>query len=435
MPTPVILIIDDDPLLIANLAAELGHQTGYDARVGAGPKALQSVSHGPDAVIAGHRSSGIDGLALLDELHQRDPHAVGLVMTRESDLEATEQARAAAGPLGHLSIPCPMEELLPRLQAGLDRRQLNRQLADLTAALERRDHDLVRSRQAVEKTQAALHTTHTELHAATERLVHAEQLAAVGRVTTGIAYELTRQLALVGYAEALKSRVAHDAELVELADIIIAAQTRLAAMVDEIRDFAATESEHDSVAIRREPADLAAVIDKALAIMAYDRDVRQRTITRQYRARPLIALHHDKFSQVIINLVSNAVQATEPNAVLTIELDIARADQFDQADQIAPASQPARAGDTGGGESRQLAVLTVRDHGCGMSPEVLARLGEPFFTTRGDRGSGLGVGICMRIVEEHGGRLRYESSEGHGTTARITVPLLGHEPNAREVAP
>mgnify|MGYP001602348046 FL=1 len=59
-----------------------------------------------------------------------------------------------------------------------------------------------------------------------------------------------------------------------------------------------------------------------------------------------------------------------------------------------------------------------------MAPDVLARLGEPFFSTRGDRGSGLGVGICRRIVEEHGGTLIFASALGQGTTARVTVPLL-----------
>jgi signal transduction histidine kinase len=94
--------------------------------------------------------------------------------------------------------------------------------------------------------------------------------------------------------------------------------------------------------------------------------------------------------------VSNAVLATGPGDTIEIEL-----------------------GTAGGG-----VVLTVSDRGVGMSPEVLARLGQPFFTTRGDRGSGLGVGICMKIVEEHGGSLTYSSEEGVGTQARVRLPLL-----------
>jgi signal transduction histidine kinase len=83
---------------------------------------------------------------------------------------------------------------------------------------------------------------------------------------------------------------------------------------------------------------------------------------------------------------------------------------------------------------RGLAILTVTDRGTGMPEEVLRRLGEPFFTTRGDRGSGLGVGVCRRIVEEHGGTLSFESKVGVGTIARVTVPLidLDDEPTGGE---
>jgi len=54
----------------------------------------------------------------------------------------------------------------------------------------------------------------------------------------------------------------------------------------------------------------------------------------------------------------------------------------------------------------------------------LQRLGEPFFTTRGHRGSGLGVGICMSIAKAHGGSIRYESSVGKGTKATVVLPLF-----------
>lgn len=417
MPEPLIFVIDDDPLTARNLAAMLAQGAGYETLTLTASDLLGGVEARPDAVITGHKSTGMDGLALIEQLQRDDPEVVGLVMTRAADEEATAQALAVVGPLRHLYKPCSMAELLPRLQIWLERRRLQGELRQTRSTLATRSQALAASNQEVERATAELRTTHTELRAATERLVQAEQIAAVGRVATAIAHELSRQLALVGYAEALKSRVAHDPELVELADVIVTAQKRLAAMIDEIRDFAAADG--DDRGFRREPADVAAVVDEALAIMRYDRDVRQRTIERRYRARPLAALHHHKFSQVVINLVSNAVQATAPGDVIVVELDI-------------EAPGP-RTGGAGGPDSEApVAVLTVSDPGVGMPPEVLARLGEPFFTTRSDRGSGLGVGICMRIVEEHGGALTYESRVQHGTTARVTVPLL---PGDRAPAP
>lgn len=430
MAEPLIYIIDDDPLMASNLAAALAEEAGYDARTSTSHDLLGELEVRPDAVIAGHKSSGLDGLALIDQLQQGDPEVVALVMTREADQEATTQALAAVGPLRHVYKPCSMADLLPRLRTGLERRQLQQALREARAALANRNQALVESSREVERAEAELRTTHTELRAATERLVQAEQMAAVGRVAAAIAHELSRHLALVGYAEAIKSRVASDPELVELADVIVAAQKRLAAMVDEIRDFAAADGEGSGHGFRREPADVAAVVDEALAIMRYDRDMCQRRIERRYRARPLAALHHHKFSQVVINLLSNAVQATQPGDVIGVELDI----EDDEGHDARPGAS--RIGDgigedighvvgsDGRSAGKQVAVLTVSDAGVGMPVDVLARLGEPFFTTRGDRGSGLGVGICMRIVEEHGGTLTYASQVGRGTTARVAIPLL-----------
>lgn len=408
MAEPVIFVIDDDPLVAKSLGAALAQEAGYEVETFTAAERLEeaALAGAPDAVIAALKTSGLDGLALIEQHRQADPDLVGLITTRVTDQEATARALAAVGPIGHVPEPWTPAELLPRLEVGLERRQLRRALRETRGALETRDEALEESARQVARATAELRTTHTELRAATDRLVQSEQLAAVGRVVTGIAYELSRQLTLVGYAEAIKSRVAHDPELVELADIIVNAQKRLTAMVDEIRDFVSAEGE-GAARLDREPADMAAVIDEALAIMRYDRDVRERAIERRYRGRPLAALHRQKFAQVVINLVSNAVLATRPGDTVMVELSMDH--------------QGGYPGEAAGGP---VAVLTVADRGAGMPSEVLARLGEPFFTTRGDRGSGLGVGICMRIVEEHGGRLTFASQVGRGTTARVTIPLL-----------
>ncbi len=410
MADSLVYVVDDDPLVAKNLAAALAEEPGIEVRTFTSMRqldeALADEPPAPDGLIAGLKIGDSDGLEVIEQLERRDPDLVSLLMTGITDESATARALAAVGPLRHVHKPCSMTELLPKLRVGLERRQLVGELGRTRAALASREIALEESARRVEQTTAQLRTTHTELRTATERLVRAEQLAAVGRVLTGIAHELSRQLTLVGYAEAIKSRVADDPQLVEFADIIVNAQKRLSAMVDEIRDFASAEG-LAADGIDREPADVGAVIDEALAIMSYDRDVRQRRITRDYRARPLVALHRHKFAQVVMNLVSNAVLATSPGDTLDITLDVARDGEEHAAAEVA--------------------VLTVRDRGAGMPPEILARLGEPFFTTRGDRGSGLGVGVCMRIVEEHGGRLTFESALGRGTCARVIIPLLAVE--------
>lgn len=393
--TPTVYVLDEDPLVSQELRRRLAEATsGFEvSSFTSAAEFRQAVMQAtPDALICSMRCASD---AVVVELRRDDPDLAFFLLTRAADGDEGAGAVERVGLLSVVRVPFDMTDLLPKLRGGLERRRLAREVRNVRAQLEKRDRALQASKRQVETATAKLANTYSELETATERLVQAEQLAAVGRVVTGIAHELDRQLALVGYAEAIKSRVADDPELGEFADIIVHAQKRLAAMVDEIRDFVSSE---EARPMEREPADLASVIDEALALMAYDKDVRRRTIECDYRARPLAALHRQKFSQVIMNLLSNAVLASEPGDVIRIELD----------------SDP----------EAQIATLTVVDQGVGMPSDVLMRLGEPFFTTRGDRGSGLGVGICMRIVEDHGGNLTFCSALGEGTTARIRIPLL-----------
>jgi signal transduction histidine kinase len=383
-----VLVVDDDPLAARQVAQVVGEDIRHVVDIATSAAAARAFAAAPDArpdaAVIGFRLGGAaDGTALAAELRAADPHLAVILTTAAGDGEGAERARAAAGPLAHLSRPAVAGELLPRLSAALERATLARQVDRLEHELEHRER--------------ALSSTSNELATATERLVVAEQLAAVGRVVGGIAHELEQQLALVGYAEALKSRLAVDPALVELADVIVNAQKRLLAMVDAIRDFSGGVSDRP---LAVEPADLAAVVEEALAIIGYDRDVRRRRIVRRLAAHPLCRLHHDKMTQVVINLVHNAALATEDGGEIEVAVE-----------------EPA------GGA----ALLTVTDRGAGMPPDVLARLGEPFFTTRGDRGSGLGVGICRRIVEEHGGTLTFSSVVGAGTTARVRLPTIGDD--------
>ena len=100
-----------------------------------------------------------------------------------------------------------------------------------------------------------------------------------------------------------------------------------------------------------------------------------------------------------MNLLSNAVLATSAGETISVEVC----------------------------ESGASAEIVVVDQGEGMSAEVLARLGDIFFTTRGHRGSGLGIGICKQIAERHGGTLEIDSTLGEGTRATVRLPLLAAE--------
>jgi signal transduction histidine kinase len=387
----VVYVVDDDPLVTDSLGTALRLETPYEVETfNSATAALAAMpSRPPEVLITDFKMPGLDGLALLRAVRQGYPDAVLMLLTGYADKESAIRAINEVGIFQYVEKPWDLQDLLLKIQAGLERRDLTLRLRAANADLERRNEELRRS-------LAELARAHEELRITHDRLLAAERLAAVGRVTSGIAHDIGNQLALVGYAEAIKHKVGgSDREIAEFCDIIAAAQRRLAAMVGEIKDFTRGQGEG---ALTREPADVSQVVDEALSILRYDPEVASRRVRRDPSSKhPLARVHRGKLAQVIINLVRNAAQASPPDAEITVELDE-------------------------DSQSRRVKVVVV-DRGTGMPAEVLARLGEPFFSTR-ERGTGLGVGICRRIVAEHEGDLVFESRVGEGTRVTVTLPGL-----------
>ena len=121
---------------------------------------------------------------------------------------------------------------------------------------------------------------------------------------------------------------------------------------------------------------------------------------------PRILVDSNQLSQVLMNLLINAAEATADGGRITIS-----ASQVESADSI---------------------EIRVSDTGCGMPPAVLAHVFEPFFTTKRGQGTGLGLSISHAYVRSHGGEMRLDSVVGHGTTVTFTLPLRLEEQSDEE---
>lgn len=144
--------------------------------------------------------------------------------------------------------------------------------------------------------------------------------------------------------------------------------------------------------LRSEPVDLGALADEVVQLLGPNAAGRGVALRRQGGAR--IEADPRRLKEALINLVANAVEATPRGG--QVDIGIAR---------------------------RNGAVeVAVSDSGCGMPPEVLEKVGTPFFTTR-EQGTGLGVALARAAFVQHGGRLQYTSAQGRGTTATGTLPL------------
>jgi len=175
----------------------------------------------------------------------------------------------------------------------------------------------------------------------------------------------------------------------ELASIISSEVDRTNLLVTRFLDFARP------LEPRREPTDIAAVIDQAAARAGVD-------IVRDYGpGLPALPLDPALMEQVFINLLTNARQASSPDAPdspITVRVR-----------EVSPASGQAQA------------EISVIDRGCGIPADKREAIFNPFFTTKQD-GVGLGLAIVAKIIDGHGGKMAVDSEPGRGTTFRITLP-------------
>jgi signal transduction histidine kinase len=369
---PAVYVVDDDALVTESLSRALALETDWSVLAfNDGATALSAMATTPpDAVLSDFKMPGMDGMVFLGHVRARFPDVVLLLLTGYADKESAIRAINEVGIWQYVEKPWDLGDLILKIRQGLERRALVDELRHKNRTLE---------------------TRLRELEHAHNELVRTERMAAVGRVASGLAHEIGNQLALVGYAEAIRARVV-DPEVASFADVIVAAQRRLAALVDEIKDFARGAAS----GYQREPGDVAAAVEEALGILRFDAEVKAHRVNVELRRRPVGRIHRGKITQVVVNLVRNAAQASPVGGEVDVIVD----------EDVSGA-----------------ALIHVLDRGVGMTPDVVARLGEPFFTTK-ERGSGLGLGISRRVVDEHGGTLEIRSVVGEGTEVVITLPPL-----------
>jgi len=127
---------------------------------------------------------------------------------------------------------------------------------------------------------------------------------------------------------------------------------------------------------------------------------------------PEINADAEQLNQTFINLFLNAIQAMDRDGKLTVRTSII--------------PHPSAIPSVGGGPNGDWVQVDVRDTGCGMEPEALHKIFDPFYTTK-EQGIGLGLSVSHGIIQEHGGAVDVESEKGKGTVFRIQFPLMRSE--------
>jgi two-component system, NtrC family, nitrogen regulation sensor histidine kinase GlnL len=218
-------------------------------------------------------------------------------------------------------------------------------------------------------------------------------------LAAGVAHEVRNPLVGIrAAAQLLEGEPEFPASLREFTGIIIRQVDRLNRIVDELLTFAGQRP------LRRQPCNVNQILEEALRLEESMLQGGRVAVVRRYDPEvPAVTGDPDRLLQVFLNVVRNGVEAM---AGAGGELMVRT-----RFERVAP--------QCGGGPA---AVAEVSDRGPGIPLEVQQQIFNPFFTTK-DTGTGLGLPISVRIVEEHGGTVEVQSRMGEGSTFRILLPL------------
>jgi two-component system sensor histidine kinase AtoS len=230
----------------------------------------------------------------------------------------------------------------------------------------------------------------SEVRALTDQLIRTDRLAAMGELTAGVAHEVRNPLGIIRASVQLLDDARGDTARIEEATSVIKQEIdRLDKVIKALLDFGRPS------APTLRPTDVEGVVtDVVLFTRRFAGQARVEIDTEFAAGVPLVWADADQLKQVLVNLISNAVQAMEVGGG-TISVRV-----WDDDD---------------------LVFVSVADTGPGIPADALPRVFDPFYSTRDD-GTGLGLTIVHRIIDQHGGRIDVESTPGVGTRFTLALP-------------
>jgi two-component system NtrC family sensor kinase len=232
--------------------------------------------------------------------------------------------------------------------------------------------------------------------------IHTEKMSALGRMAAGIAHEINNPLAgILLFSSNLSKKVPEKGPMKEGLDIIIRETVRCKTIIQELLEFSRDREP------QKEMVNPNMILEKALKMLENEFRLHHVQIEKQLSDDlQKTMLDENQIEQIFVNLLLNAVQAIEEKGVITVT---SRMDQ-----------------------SREKALIEIADTGSGISSENIAKIFEPFFSTK-PKGTGLGLAVSYAIVKNHQGDINAFSKPGEGTRFVLEFPII--EPGPQREAP
>lgn len=239
---------------------------------------------------------------------------------------------------------------------------------------------------------AILIEDHSERYSLEKKLAHSERLASIGQLASGVAHEIGNPVTGIAcLAQDLQSDLEDSHASAGLQQILTQTE-RISRIVSSLSDYS-----HSGAADEYppQPTDLRLVVEEAINLVSLSRAGQQIEYLNHCTHDALVNGYTQKLVQVFVNLLANAIDASEPGQVITVESQC-------HANQV---------------------MMAVTDQGKGIADEHLSKIFEPFFTTKMvGEGTGLGLSLTYNIIHEHGGSISVDGSARSGCRFEILLP-------------
>jgi signal transduction histidine kinase len=354
----------------------------------------------PDLIVSDVMMPGKDGYQLCREIKQdqRTCHIPVVLLTAKAELSGKIEG-LEYGADEYLTKPFNAQELRAKVRSLISLRRLEREV-------QRRNEELERTLKELQDTQA--------------QLIHSEKMATLGLLVAGIAHEINNPVSfakgslsnLRRYLKEMRQvlerypetrRVLEQfSDLVSDMDrslqIVKTGLDRTENIVQDLKVFARKDEPYFK------PTDLHEGLNSTLKLLQAELEAPGRgiiNVEKEYGPIPQVETIPGQINQVFMNLLSNAVQAVR-----------AKGEKAEGTVRIRTRQEDG------------CVTIAIRDDGIGIEKDQLGRVFEPFFTTKPvQQGTGLGLSVSARIVEQHGGRMTVESGPGKGSTFTVTLPI------------
>lgn len=254
-----------------------------------------------------------------------------------------------------------------------------------------------------------------QLQIAHQKLLQSDRLASLGQLSASVAHEINNPLSGVLNLSKLMQRILTDdgvpasrvQEFRRYLSQVINETARVGRIVSDLLAF----SRRSKPQSKR--TDLNEIVRNTISLLSHKLKLSNVEVEENLAPDlPAVRCDSSQMQQVVINLVMNGAEATQPRSQGKVI--------------VRTSARP----------EEKIAVLEVEDNGEGIPPEFLSKIFDPFFTTKGEgKGVGLGLSVVYGIVEAHGGELEVNSRLGKGTVFTVTLPLAVEESTAAKVAP